>query len=304
MSFIWWPVDMPFACVLISDITGSTQLYEVEDDADALGQITAVLNRMRQIIEQFRGVCVKSQGDDVLSYFDQSDTAFQAARAMIHEDWPGALSVHVGMYVGDILTQEGDIYGRPVNTAARLAAMAKPGEVLLGDDCYDLLEPASKSQLALIGELQLKGKRDPTRVYSCSATDMAEMTVINLKPRKAQPSQTNAARLAYNDENWRIGEGETLAIGRSDDNDIVMGHAWVSRKHAVVSVRRGQLEFTDHSSTGSVVQTGEGEEISIHRRATLLNGSGLIFLGSGVQAEKSSALAFDTQGMIIQYASD
>jgi len=295
---------MPFACVLISDITGSTQLYEAENDADALDQITVVLNRMRQIIEQFDGHCVKSQGDDVLSYFDQPDSAFHAAQTMIHEDWYGALSVHVGMYVGDIMAQDGDIYGRPVNTAARLAAMAKPGEILLGDDCFDLLEPTSKRQLAMIGEMQLKGKKDPTRVYSCSAVDMSDKTVITIIPQNGQTKQTEAARLTYNDQNWRIGEGEALAIGRSDDNDIVMEHAWVSRKHAVVSVRRGQLEFTDHSSTGSVVQTDEGKEISIHRRATLLNGSGLIFLGSGVRKEKSSALTFDTQDMRIQYASD
>jgi len=243
---------MPFACVLISDITGSTQLYEAENDIDALDQITVVLNRMRQIIEQFDGHCVKSQGDDVLSYFDQPDSAFHAAQTMIHEDWYGAL----------------------------------------------------KTQLAMIGEMQLKGKKDPTRVYSCSAVDMSDKTVITVIPRNGQTKQTEAARLTYNDQNWRIGEGEALAIGRSDDNDIVMEHAWVSRKHAVVSVRRGQLEFTDHSSTGSVVQTDEGKEISIHRRATLLNGSGLIFLGSGVRKERSSALTFDTQDMRLQYASD
>ncbi|MFT7594330.1 MAG: adenylate cyclase [Paracoccaceae bacterium] len=295
---------MPFACVLISDITGSTQLYEAENGADALEQITIVLNRMRQIIEDSGGHCVKSQGDDVLSYFDQADPAFQAAMTMIHEDWHGALSVHVGMYVGDILSQDGDIYGRPVNTAARLASMAKPGEILLGDACFDQLEPVSKRQLAMIGELPLKGKNDPTRVYSCSAVDMSDQTVIVVNPKKAKSSQTEAVSLTYNDQNWQVSEGETLSIGRSDYNDIVMGHAWVSRKHAAVSVRRGQLEFSDHSSTGSVVQTDEGKEISIHRRATLLNGSGLIFLGSGARKEESSALTFDTKNMKIQYASD
>ena len=294
---------MSLACVLISDITGSTQLYEVENNAAALDQISAVLNRMRQIIEQSGGHCVKSQGDDVLSYFDQADQAFQAAMALIHEDWQGALSVHVGMYFGDILSKDGDIYGRPVNTAARLASLAKSGEILLGDECFDLLEPESKRQLALIGELQLKGKKEATRVYSCSVVDMSVQTVIFSKSENDRTSRIDSVRFTYQEQFWQIGEGETLAIGRAGENDIVLDHAWVSRKHGFVSVRRGQLEYTDHSSTGSVLQTAEGKEITNHRRATLLNGSGLIFIGSGVRADTSSAVFFNIQDMSIRFAS-
>ncbi len=294
---------MPSACVLISDITGSTQLYETENHTSALSQISAVLSRMRQIIEQSGGHCVKSQGDDVLSYFETPDQAFSAAYTMIHEDWYGALSVHVGMYFGDFLTQDGDIYGPPVNTASRLASLAKPGEILLGDECYDLLKPSSKQQLTLIGELQLKGKKQPTRVYACSVVDMSEQTVIFSKAENDRTSRTESARFAYQDQSWQINEGESLAIGRSNENDIVLDHAWVSRKHGLVSVRRGQLEYTDHSSTGSVLQSGDGNEFTVHRRATLLNGNGLIFLGSGARDDTSSAVSFNTQDMSIRFAS-
>ncbi|MFT4960719.1 MAG: adenylate cyclase [Paracoccaceae bacterium] len=295
---------MAMACVLISDITGSTQLYEVENTTTALSQISNVLARMRQIITQTDGYCVKSQGDDVLSYFTKPDDAFQAAMTMIHEDWHGSLSVHVGLYHGDILSQDGDIYGPPVNTAARLASLAKPGEILLGDECFDLLAPAAKLQLALIGELPLKGKREPTRVYSCSVLNMSEQTVIFSKNDADRASRTESARFTYQDKVWQIGEGESLSIGRSDKNQIVLQQAWVSRKHSVVSVRRGQLEYTDHSSTGSVLRPADGKEIMVHRQATLLNGDGIIYLGSGVRTDKSSAVAFDTQDMSIRLAPD
>lgn len=293
---------MPSACVLISDITGSTQLYEAETHSNALSQISAVLSRMRQIIEQSGGHCVKSQGDDVLSYFDQVDQAFSAARTMIHEDWHGSLSVHVGMYYGEFLSQDGDIYGPPVNTAARLASLAKPGEILLGDECYDLLDSSSKQHLGMIGDLQLKGMKDLTRVYACSAVEISEQTTIFPKSGKDGATRTEFARLTYLDQNWNIREGETLALGRSDENDIILDHAWVSRKHGVISVRRGQLEYTDHSSTGSILKSAEGNESMVHRRATLLNGSGLIFLGSGVREDNLSAVSFDTQDMSIRIA--
>lgn len=295
---------MALACVLISDITGSTQLYEVEDNTTALSQISIVLARMRQIINQFAGHCVKSQGDDVLSYFEQPEHAFEAAMTMIHEKWQGSLSVHVGLYYGDILSQDGDIYGRPVNTAARLASLAKPGEILLGDECFDLLTKASKLHLALIGELPLKGKKEPTRVYSCSVMDISEQTVIFTRQDADRASRTESAWFTYQDKVWQIGEGETLSIGRSAENQIVLEQAWVSRKHSVVSVRRGQLEYSDHSSTGSVLQTADGKEINVHRQATLLNGNGVIYLGSGVGTDRSSAVSFETQDMSIRLASD
>lgn len=294
---------MTLACVMISDITGSTQLYEVENNAAALEQISYVLDRMREIVETAGGHCVKSQGDDVLAYFDIPEQGFQAAWTMINEDWHSALSVHVGMYVGEIIHKDGDIYGRPVNTAARLSSLSKPKEILLGDECYDMLEPASQQQLALIGELQLKGKQAPTRVYSCSMVDLSEQTVIFSKPEDDRTSRTESAEFTYEGKSWQIGEGETLTIGRSADCDIVMDQAWVSRKHAALSVRRWQLEFTDHSSTGSVLQTADGTEFTVHRRATLLNGSGMIFVGSGARTDTSSAVSFVTQDMVIRFAS-
>jgi adenylate cyclase len=293
---------MALACVLISDITGSTQLYEVEGPTSALNQISIVLARMRQIVEQANGHCVKSQGDDVLSYFAKPDEAFQAAMTMIHEDWYGSLSVHVGLYYGEILSQDGDIYGPPVNTAARLASLSKPGEILLGDECYDLLPQTSKNHLALIGELPLKGKKEPTRVYSCSVLDMSEQTVIFSKNDVDRASRTESARFTFEDRVWQIGEGESLSIGRSAENQIVLDQAWISRKHSVVTVRRGQLEYVDHSSTGSVLQTGDGKEITVHRQATLLNGNGVIYLGSGASQDRSSAVSFDTQDMSIRLA--
>jgi len=52
---------------------------------------------------------------------------------------------------------------------------------------------------------------------------------------------------------------------------------------------------------GEADETAEGKEVTIHRRATLLNGSGLIFIGSGVRADTSSAIFFNIQDMSIRY---
>ncbi len=283
---------MTNASVLISDIAGSTQLYETASNREALTQISKVLGRLREIIETTGGKCVKSQGDDVLSFFEHPEAAFQTALAMIHEPWPEGLSVHVGTYFGEILPHENDIYGSAVNTAARLTSLAKPGEILAGDQSYDALSPDSQARFQMIGEIQLRGKTQPTRVYSCSAAEMSEQTVVFARSSKARSGGAEYAELSLGEQIWQIGEGESVTIGRSTSSDIVVSQPWVSRKHAALSVRRGQLEFTDHSASGSVIRMADGSEVLLHRRTTLLNGAGTIYPGPHNQLDTSGGIGF------------
>lgn len=288
---------MPVACILMADISGSTQLYDSSGNATALEKISQMLERMRSIVEAKQGHCVKSQGDDVLSYFDHPDQAFTAAWTMINDPWTDGLSVHAGMYMGAFLNHENDIYGDVVNTAARLAALAKSGEVLVGDNSFDLLSPDHKARMLPIGELQLKGKADPTRVYSGSVVDFQQQTVVTIRPASTSKPKAQGAEVTYAGRTWNIGEGETLSIGRSSENDIVIAQAWVSRKHAQISIRHHQLEYADHSSSGSVVQLSDGKQISVHRRATLLSGSGIIFAGNRAEQDSPSAITFASHNL-------
>ncbi len=288
----------------MTDITGSTQLYERESNRDALTQIDGMLHRMREIVEAAGGICVKSQGDDVLSYFTTSEAAFQAGWAMINERWPRRLSVHAGMYFGDFITHEDDIYGRAVNTAARLASLAKPGELLLGDSCYDDLGETSKGAVKLIGDLALRGQVSSTRVYACTVSEMVQQTVIfsRAQPAEERVGRTEFAEFRFQDQLWQIKEGQTLTIGRAADCDIVIGLAWVSRSHATVSMRHYQIEITDHSSTGSVMVRDGGEEVRLHRRATLLSGAGVIYCGIGTTLNPEQAVHFSTHTLRIDAA--
>lgn len=296
---------MPRSCVLMTDITGSTQLYEMVSNADALAQIDAMLVRMRGIVEGAGGVCVKSQGDDVLSYFATSEACFQAGWAMINENWPGNLSVHAGMYFGEFITHEDDIYGGAVNTAARLASLAKPGELLLGDSCYDALSDASKARIKLIGDLALRGKVTPTRVYACTVAEMVQQTVIfSQAPAEEQRAgRTEFAEFSFQGRTWKIAEGQSLTIGRAADCDVVVDLAWVSRSHATLTLRHHQLEISDHSSTGTVLKRAGDADVNLHRRATLLSGEGAIHFGMGAEQDAGNAIAFSTHTLSIEAAS-
>lgn len=292
---------MTEACVLIADLTGSTQLFEREGNQAAMQHITLVVARMREQIEDAGGVCVKSKGDDTVSFFEHPEHAYKAAWAMITEEWPDGLSIHAGIYHGEVLFRESEIYGDAVNTSARLASAAKPGELLIGHNCWEDLSPESKEQFVLIGELQFKGKQDPTKVYSCTDVQLDARTVIFSKSATTN-SRIESADFTYQGETWRLVSGETLTVGRSPENDIVLNHAWVSRKHAQVTIRQGQLEYADQSSSGTVLRNDDGSEVFVHRRTNLLSGSGRIFLGNGSEDQAESVLGYATHELNVSFA--
>ncbi|MEX0285415.1 MAG: adenylate/guanylate cyclase domain-containing protein [Paracoccaceae bacterium] len=288
---------MADACVLMADITGSTPLYEKMSQTDALAQISKILDRMRAIIAHCGGHCIKSQGDDTLSVFRTSRDGFRAAQMMIQDEWDHGLSLHAGLYFGEVLRHENDIYGNAVNTAARLATMAKPGELLIGDEAFDALTALERSSFVPMGDITLKGKQGPTRIYSFTNMfeETQEQTVVFNATRAKPVRAERTARLQHGDRTWTLAEGQSLTIGRSDDNDIALPLAWVSRRHGKVELRGSQMEFTDHSSTGSFVLTAEGEEIEVHRRATLLNGEGTLVFGTPDHTDERSILRFSTR---------
>jgi len=287
---------MSLACVLVSDVVGSTALFERHASADALTQIDGVLVRMRDLIVAAGGHCVKSKGDDVLSFFPDPDTAFHAAWAMINEPWPEGLEVHAGAYFGEILNHADDIYGNAVNTASRLATLAKPGEMLFGDACHDRLDPALQALFLAIGTIPLRGKEAATRVYSCAVATLGTQTTV-VPGRNRPSSQITIADLSHNGAHWQLVPGGRLTIGRALDSDIVINLPSVSRSHGALSISSGALEYQDHSSAGSLLRMAGGQDMTVHRRSTLLGGEGLIVIGAAELPDLGNVLTFRT-GML------
>ncbi len=289
---------MAKAHVLIADITGSTGLYDRLTDHEALAQISAILQWMRQIVEDNGGTCVKSQGDDTLSFFDTADSAFAAARAMIEADWPEGLGIHAGAQFGEVVQQDADIYGDAVNTAARLAALAKPGEVLIGGGVFDNLTERARALFVSMGGLKLKGKRAPTRVHSFAVSDMSTQTVLFGAAVNTGGPRTASAALNCEGSEWSLLDGDSVAVGRATDCHAVLDHPWVSRKHGVFELRAAQLEYTDHSSSGSTVITADGQEYSLQRRSMLLSGEGIVLIGTRDRTLSGSILRYSTNDLI------
>ena len=288
---------MATAHVLIADITGSTSLYDQHSDQDALAQISMILAQMRSMIEENDGHCVKSQGDDTLSFFSDANQAFAAARAMIEADWGEGLGVHAGIHFGEVLSQDSDIYGDAVNTAARLASLAKTSELMIGDTVYEQLDDRTRLLCVSMGGLKLKGKREATQVHSFAVSDLKTQTVLFGGGDSQIGPRTESAALSCMEQEWSLSDGESLAVGRSSDCQAILEHPWVSRKHGVFELRTAQLEYTDHSSSGSTVITADGQEFTLQRRSMLLSGEGVVLVGTRDRSMTGSIINYSTNDL-------
>lgn len=127
--------------------------------ADALAEFVQTFEtRARDIVTRAGGRTVKTIGDAV--FFVADDARRGAAVALdLAEAFPagGATPVRVGLVWGQVLARFGDVYGTPVNLAARLTAEAAPGEVLVDDGTAAELADGPGLRLTRLGEREIAG---------------------------------------------------------------------------------------------------------------------------------------------------
>jgi class 3 adenylate cyclase len=164
------PVPSGLATILFTDVEGSS-IY-----TDRLGDLAAreVLRDhervTREALAVYGGSEVKSMGDGFMAWFGSASRALECAIAIQRnmERGSGGLDrpvrVRIGLNAGEPIAEDDDLFGHAVIVAARIAAQANGGEILVSDVVRQLV--AGKGfMFADRGEHALKGFEDPVRVY-------------------------------------------------------------------------------------------------------------------------------------------
>jgi class 3 adenylate cyclase len=153
--------------VLFSDIEGYTVLNERLGDARSQELLRAHDALVRDAVTAHGGTVVKSAGDGYMVVFPDAGEALACAiavqRAHDARDFgadAGPIRVRIGLHTGEVIREGDDFFGRTVILAARIAASAKGGEILVSD--------ALRSQRVDYGterEAELKGISTPQTVH-------------------------------------------------------------------------------------------------------------------------------------------
>jgi adenylate cyclase len=132
------------AAILAGDVAGYSRLM----GADEEGTLSRLNVHRREFLEpkiaDYRGRIVKRTGDGVLIEFasavDATRCAVEIQRGMVERNAPvpqdKRIELRIGIHVGDVIIEDGDIFGDGVNIAARLEGIAQPGGICISDDAY------------------------------------------------------------------------------------------------------------------------------------------------------------------------
>lgn len=291
-------MSIPRTCtVLFVDISGSTRLYEEVGDADALTRIDGCLRLLQHAAEECAGRVVRTTGDGLMCAFAEPDAALQAARAMLvsvaEQSEPGepALGIHVGCHCGAVLESAGDLYGDCVNVAARVAGLAKVGQVITTQEVVAQLGDGLRERVRTLDRVSVKGKRDPIEIFEFVWQDSEELTMLGT--RFAEESRARLKLVFGGRELWfdesRAG---ALDLGRDAGCDIVIGDRKASRRHARIEKRRDKFVLVDHSSNGTYVAVAGEAEICLRREEVILRTRGRIGLGHRTNDADATVVEF------------
>jgi adenylate cyclase len=165
------------AAILAADVAGYSRLIEADEEG-TLGRLkTLRAEIIDPKIAGHRGRIVKTTGDGLLVEFasvvDALRCAAEVQKAMAESNasLPGdrRIEFRIGINVGDIVVEDGDIFGDGVNVAARLEGLADPGGICVSARVQE--DAAGRLDLAFedLGEPALKNIARPVRVYRVSA---------------------------------------------------------------------------------------------------------------------------------------
>jgi len=131
--------DRVLATVLFTDIVGSTEHASAIGDRKWMDLLEAHNELAKREIGRFRGRAVKSTGDGVLATFDGPGRAVRCAQSIAGSVEQLGLHVRAGLHTGECELMGADVGGIAVHIAARVAALAGAGEVLVSSTVKDLV---------------------------------------------------------------------------------------------------------------------------------------------------------------------
>jgi adenylate cyclase len=156
------------AVVLFADVADSTALTERMGDAPFRAAARVLDDKLRTAIRDGGGTPVEGKvlGDGVMAVFSSASQAIGAAQRCLNLTADSELRLHVGVHAGDVIREEGNVYGGAVNIASRVCGLAQTSEILVTDVVRGLARTSAGVAFTDRGEHAVKGVDEPLRVYA------------------------------------------------------------------------------------------------------------------------------------------
>jgi TolB-like protein/class 3 adenylate cyclase/Flp pilus assembly protein TadD len=154
------------AVIMFTDIVGYTAMMS-EDSAKALELVRINRDLQKPLVEKYNGTWLKEIGDGVMAQFSTALDAVNCAREIQRSSRADfAADIRIGIHLGDIAIENGDVYGDGVNVAARLESIADPGGIYISESVEKAIHGQSTGEAKFLGEVKLKNVGYNLRIYA------------------------------------------------------------------------------------------------------------------------------------------
>jgi class 3 adenylate cyclase len=161
------PGERRLAAIVITDVVGYSARMQGREE-ETLALVRADFARIRRACEHYGGEVLKSTGDGLLMCFPsvvQSVACAIQVQIEFASRWSDQLQHRIGIHLGDVFREEGDVTGDGVNIAARLEALARPGTVCISQSVYDAVKGKVPLHEECLGPQHLKNISEPVTAY-------------------------------------------------------------------------------------------------------------------------------------------
>ena len=188
--------------ILSADVKGYSRLMG-DNEAETVKTLTTYRKIMGELIQQHRGRVIDSPGDNILAEFGSvvdavqcsvaAQNEFKARNAELPEN--RRMVFRIGVNLGDVIEEEGRIYGDGVNIAARLESLADPGGICISKTAFDQIETKLPLRYEYLGEQQVKNIAKPVAAYRIRME--RHLTTADRSPGLKLPDKPSIAVLPF-----------------------------------------------------------------------------------------------------------
>lgn len=154
------------AAILFADIVGYTAIMQ-EDENEAVEKISKFRQSLETIAAELNGRIIQYYGDGALLLFHSSTDAAEFAKLLqmdLNDEAP-IVPVRLGIHMGDVLIQEGNVFGDVVNIASRIQSLAPTGGIYISEVVFLNIVNKKGLEAVFVNEQILKNVKDPVRIY-------------------------------------------------------------------------------------------------------------------------------------------
>jgi TolB-like protein/class 3 adenylate cyclase/Tfp pilus assembly protein PilF len=183
-------VERKLAAILAADVVGYSRLVGA-DEAGTIARLKALRKEfIEPLVADYRGRVVKLMGDGALVEFASAVDAVECAVALQRgvaeheaaEPEDRRIQFRIGINVGDIIVEDGDILGDGVNVAARLEGLAEPGGICIARNVHNQVRAKLALAFEPMGQHRVKNIAEPVETFRVALDGVASVPAASRLP--------------------------------------------------------------------------------------------------------------------------